>query len=246
MLVADKLAPLPTLKDKSGDADLQTLLRQEDPAGRSFLEAAHRIDRRTSGIVVFAKNLSSLRKIEEAFRRRDVRKKYMACLEKQPEPAEGILKHSIVHDKKRNLAKARPLTPEDKATPGDKAAPKDKAAAKGQPGKARKAVAAELAYRLVMKTERYFFVEVEPLTGRQHQIRAQLSAMGWPIKGDLKYGARRSSPSGRIMLHGWRIALRHPQTGESLEFTADFPADERLWFVLADYLAQSSGAPFKA
>jgi len=88
-----------------------------------------------------------------------------------------------------------------------------------------------------MKTERYFFVEAKPLTGRHHQIRAQFSAMGWPIKGDLKYGAKRSSLSGRIMLHGWKIEMEHPRTHSPLTITAPLPPDETLWNVFAEFLA---------
>ncbi|HWR10395.1 MAG TPA: RluA family pseudouridine synthase [Rectinemataceae bacterium] len=226
ILVANKFAPLPVLKDKSGDEDLQALIKKDHPEGNAFLEAAHRIDRRTSGIVVFAKNASALRKLEEAFRDRDVHKTYVACLEKEPIPPEGLLKHMIVTDPKRNLSIARPI----ERSAGVNA----NSAVKGQ-----NAVYAELSYKLLMKTERYFFVEAKPLTGRHHQIRAQFAAMGWSIKGDLKYGARRSSQSGRIMLHGWRIEFEHPRTGENLSFTAALPTDETLWNVFADFVASA-------
>ncbi len=224
ILVANKLAPLPVLRDKSGDEDLQTLIRKDHPEEGAFLEAAHRIDRRTSGIVVFAKNASALRIVEEAFRDREIHKTYIACLEKEPSPEEGLLKHMIVTDPKRNFSVARPIEP-----------------AAGYPrsgaGKGQNAVYAELSYALRMKTERYFFVEAKPLTGRHHQIRAQFSAMGWPIKGDLKYGAKRSSLSGRIMLHGWKIEMEHPRTHSPLTITAPLPPDETLWNVFAEFLA---------
>jgi len=242
ILVANKFAPLPVLKDKSGDEDLQSLIKKDHPEGNAFLEAAHRIDRRTSGIVVFAKNTAALRKLEEAFRDREVHKTYVACLEKEPLPTEGQLKHMIVTDPKRNLSIARPI----ESTQGARAglarktglATKDGPAIKGQ-----SAVYAELSYKLLMKTERYFFVEAKPITGRHHQIRAQFAAMGWPIKGDLKYGARRSSQSGRIMLHGWRIEFEHPRTGEALSYTAALPTDETLWNVFADFIASPEKTP---
>ena len=101
---------------------------------------------------------------------------------------------------------------------------------------------ARLDYRLALRTDNYFFVEASPHTGRHHQIRAQFSAMGWPIKGDLKYGARRSSPSGRIMLHGWRIEFSHPRTGKAMDIKAPFPSDERLWQVYADSLTPGTEA----
>jgi 23S rRNA pseudouridine1911/1915/1917 synthase len=215
ILVVDKLAPLPVQKDKSNDLDLQTLLGGDNEHPRPFLEAAHRIDRRTSGILVFARNAHALRTLEAAFRNRQVRKTYMACLEKEPIPPEGTLRHRIVTDPVRNISRALPL---------------------GSPAQGGNAVPAELSYRLILPTERYFFVEASPLTGRHHQIRAQFAAVGWPIRGDLKYGARRSSPSGRIMLHGYRIEFDHPRSGERLAFTAPLPRDETLWTLLADFL----------
>ncbi len=227
ILVVDKLAPLPVQKDKSGDMDLQTLLGSDGDHPRPFLEAAHRIDRRTSGIVVFAKNAAALRVLEAAFRDRLIHKSYLACLEKEPLPHEGTLRHRIITDPVRNISRALPLgsPARDKEAPGK--------------GQAAKAVPAELSYRLILPTERYFFVEASPLTGRHHQIRAQFAAVGWPIKGDLKYGARRSTPSGRIMLHGYRIEFNHPVSGAPFSFTAPLPRDDSLWKLLAAHLEGS-------
>ena len=233
LLVANKIAPLPVQKDKSGDEDLQSMILRERNGSLGFLEAAHRIDRRTSGIVVFAKNLAAIRALGEEFRERDIGKTYVACLEKEPSPSEGTLRHTMVQDPRRNIAVALPLgTAPGKAAPG--------AAARS---KAPPAERAELSYSLIMKTDRYFFVEAKPLTGRHHQIRAQFAAMGWPIKGDLKYGARRSTLSGRIMLHAWKIEFVHPVTGAALALTAPLPTDETLWVVLAAGLAEKGAAP---
>jgi 23S rRNA pseudouridine1911/1915/1917 synthase len=228
ILVANKLAPLPVQKDKSGDPDLQSLIKKEQLKGSIFLEAAHRIDRRTSGIVLFAKNRSALALLDEAFRDRTIRKTYVACLEKEPTPPEGTLVHAIVKDPRRNLTIARTVdglkAADSLKAEEDETADPEKAGIQG-------VQIARLDYRLVLTTDRYFFVEASPHTGRHHQIRAQFSAMGWPIKGDLKYGAKRSSPSGRIMLHGWRIEFRHPKTGEAMDIKAPFPPDETLWQV---------------
>jgi len=215
ILAVNKLTPLPVQPDKSGDEDLQTLLRGERKPAPIFLEAAHRIDRRCSGLVLFAKNAKALRSLEEAFRDRLVTKTYVACLEKEPIPPEGILRHRIVSDSKRNRSQALEIIPGRKTEKHD-----------------RQSVEAELSYRLIMRTDRYFFVEAKPLTGRHHQIRAQFAAMGWPIKGDLKYGARRSSPSGRIMLHGRSAEFVHPGNGERIALTAPYPEDETLWTLL--------------
>jgi len=225
ILVANKLAPLPVQKDKSGDPDLQSLIVKEHLAESGFLEAAHRIDRRTSGITLFAKDKAALRVLDEDFRERKIKKTYIACLEKEPVPPEGTLIHAIVRDPRRNLTVARPI----QASGGS-------SVVNAGSGKALipATQTARLYYHLVLKTDHYFFVEVSPYTGRHHQIRAQFSVMGWPIKGDLKYGAKRSSPSGRIMLHGWRIEFRHPRTGESMNIQAPFPSDERLWEVFGE------------
>jgi 23S rRNA pseudouridine1911/1915/1917 synthase len=237
LLVANKIAPLPVQKDKSGDEDLQSMILRERAASLDFLEAAHRIDRRTSGVVVFAKNLAALRALGEEFRERDIGKTYVACLEKEPTPSNGTLRHMMMQDPRRNIAVARPLdAAPGKGAPGAGA----KSAAKSAPNSAARA---ELSYSLILRTDRYFFVEAKPLTGRHHQIRAQFAAMGWPIKGDLKYGARRSTLSGRIMLHAWKIELVHPMTGAALSLTAPLPTDETLWQVLAGHFAEQAAAP---
>jgi 23S rRNA pseudouridine1911/1915/1917 synthase len=171
------------------------------------MEAAHRVDRRTSGVVVFAKNQESLATLDEAFRSRKIRKTYVACVEREPVPPEGTLVNMIQFDNRRNVSRALPPD--------------------AQPGQGRSS--ARLAYRLACRSERYFFLDVEPETGRHHQIRAQLAAAGWPIRGDLKYGARRSCASGRIMLHARGIELHHPKTGALMQWEAAFPEDEPLW-----------------
>ncbi|MEW6550052.1 MAG: RluA family pseudouridine synthase [Spirochaetota bacterium] len=228
LLVVDKTCALSVQKDKTGDEDIQSLLSREQPSPSGFLEACHRIDRRTSGLVLFARNPQALAKLEKDFQDRNVQKTYLACLEKEPMPEAGDLEHRIVHDQRRNITVARP----DPA-PGE---------IKGRFKRA------SLHYSLILKTDRYFFVQVEPRTGRHHQIRAQFAAAGWPIKGDLKYGARRGSDSGRIMLHAWKIAFRHPRTGKPMGFEAPLPGDEKLWQVLGEHLAKagSTGAQDQA
>jgi 23S rRNA pseudouridine1911/1915/1917 synthase len=217
IVAANKLTPMPVQPDKSGDQDLQSLLKAELESRPSFLEAAHRIDRRCSGLVIFAKTPEALRSLEAAFRERKVAKRYVACLEKEPVPPEGTLRHRIASDPKKNRSIALEIKP------GFDSARKRK-----------NTVEAELSYSLLMRTDRYFFVEARPLTGRHHQIRAQFAAMGWPIKGDLKYGARRSSPTGRIMLHGRSAEFEHPKSGEPIKLVAPYPQDESLWLLLGE------------
>lgn len=219
ILAVNKLAPMPVLRDKTKDLDLQTLLQREHASCKKFLEAVHRIDRRTSGIVIFAKTPRALRILDEAFKNRTIHKTYLACLEKEPIPAEGILKHGIVFDKKRNVSIAIPYDALE-------------AARRRLPANTQ-VLDAELSYTMIYKSDRYFFVTAAPRTGRHHQIRAQFAAMGWPIKGDLKYGARRSTQSGLLMLHAWKIEIPHPISHEVLSLTAAFPPAEKLWTIFS-------------
>jgi 23S rRNA pseudouridine1911/1915/1917 synthase len=216
ILVANKLAPIPVQRDKTGDKSLQDYLREDlslresadDKEAGAFLEAAHRIDRRASGAVLFAKTHIALSTLEAAFREKRVEKEYLACVEREPSPPEGKLEHRLAWDKRRNVVRCyRPDS------------------VSGKP--------ALLEYRVAGRSDNYFFLSVNLITGRHHQIRAQLSAAGCPIRGDLKYGARRSSPSGLIMLHARRIALVQPRTDERVDVLAPFPQAEPLWKALA-------------
>jgi 23S rRNA pseudouridine1911/1915/1917 synthase len=244
ILVTNKISPIPVQKDKSGDEDLQTMLAfwlrnkgkvAERPSHANesrhqkhsgvFLEAAHRIDRRTSGIVVFARNQASLRILEKMFQDRSISKTYLACVEREPVPPSGKLENLLIQDKRSNRAIAKPILP----------------AASVEKGKrAKTGETAILDYSLVAHSDRYFFLSIEPKTGRHHQIRAQLAAMGWPIKGDLKYGARRSNPSGRILLHAWKIEFHHPKTNDFISLTANPPSDETLWEFLLSQIESNA------
>jgi 23S rRNA pseudouridine1911/1915/1917 synthase len=224
ILIANKLAPMPVLPEKTGDASLQEMLRDELSARGEknvFLEAAHRIDRRASGAVLFARTGKSLSTLEAAFRDRRIDKEYIACVEREPEPSEGRLEHRLVWDKRRNVVRAVPAR-------GDGDGPEGQSSSERRPEAARGKEAA-LEYALAGRSDRYFFIAVRLITGRHHQIRAQLSAIGCPIRGDLKYGARRGSESGLIMLHARRIALDQPRTGERIEAVAPFPEADPLW-----------------
>ncbi|MDA8427389.1 MAG: RNA pseudouridine synthase [Treponema sp.] len=217
LLVADKLAPIPVQVEKSGDRPLQDMLRDElrERGAPDFLEAAHRIDRRASGAVLFARTPKSLSTLEAAFRDHRIDKTYLACVEREPEPNQGRLEHRLVWDKRRNVVRALAAEGPSKE--------------RGEGGKPVAAEQAVLEYRLVGRSERYFFVEVSLITGRHHQIRAQFSAAGFPIRGDLKYGARRSARNGLIMLHARRLGFAQPRSGERIEVLAPFPASEPLW-----------------
>jgi 23S rRNA pseudouridine1911/1915/1917 synthase len=239
ILIANKLAPIPVQPEKTGDSSLQDLLRAElaerratsGKPGEVFLEAAHRVDRRASGAVLFAKTHIALSTLDAAFRDKRISKTYLACVEREPESPKGRLEHRLIWDKRRNVVRAVAAT-DPKALASSKAG----AAAKGRkPTEARaelRGKSAILEYEVVGKSERYYFISVDLITGRHHQIRAQLSAIGCPIRGDLKYGARRSSPSGLIMLHARRLSLAQPRTEERIEVEAPFPEAEPLWAAL--------------
>lgn len=202
LVVVNKLAAVPVLPDKSGDSSLKDFLAELRPG--KFVEPVHRLDRRTSGAVAFAKSKHCLAALSEAFRERRVEKTYWAVTEKAPDPSSGTLRHKLVHDKRRNQAKAVPV---EAGSGGD---------------------IAELSYELVGKSERYFLLAVKPLTGKTHQIRAQLSAAGYPVRGDLKYGARRSTKNGLIMLHARELAFELPDK-RRVDVIAAPPPDEPLW-----------------
>jgi 23S rRNA pseudouridine1911/1915/1917 synthase len=216
VVVANKLTPMPVQPEKSGDPSLQDFLREElgkrGERGAPALEAAHRIDRRASGAVLFAKTRKALVTLEAAFRDRRIEKEYLACVEREPGLSTGRLEHQLAWDKRNNVVRALPAGSD----------------------RGKKAL---LEYRLAGRSDRYFFLSVDLITGRHHQVRAQLAAIGCPIRGDLKYGAKRGTPSGLLMLHARRLAFLQPRTGERVELLAPFPAAEPLWAAI-----DSSGA----
>jgi 23S rRNA pseudouridine1911/1915/1917 synthase len=211
-LALNKLSPIPVQSDRSGDPGLQGILkdylRLRDGKAPGFLEAVHRLDRRCSGVVLFASSKRTAAELGKAFSQALVCKTYWAVVDREPETSEGRLEHLIAFDPRSGKARALP--------PGEGA---------GRPG----AKAAALRYRVAGRSERYILLEIVPETGRSHQIRAQLSAVGLPIRGDLKYGARRSTANGMIMLHARSLQLPDPREGQPLRVEADPPADEPLW-----------------
>jgi len=219
ILIADKLGAIPVQPEKTGDPSLQDLLRAElaarkaaPQAGEVFLEAANRIDRRVSGAVVFAKTHRALETLDADFRGKHIDKYYIACVEHEPEPHEGRFEHRLVWDKRRNVVRAFRLAAKDEGNKGERGI---------------------LEYRLAGASERYWFLEVKLITGKHHQIRAQLAAEGLPIRGDIKYGARRTNRNGLLMLHSYRIVLTQPRTRQTLDIVAPFPATDPLWAALA-------------
>ena len=192
--------------DKTGDEPLSETLKafiaqRDNKPGHVFMGVPHRLDRPVSGVCVFAKTSKALERLNEAFRSGVVHKTYWALCCARPQPEENLLEHWMVRNEKQNKSYTV-----DPAGPG-----------KPLPKEAKRAA---LRYRLLKCTDRYFLVEVELLTGRHHQIRCQLSAIGCPIKGDLKYGAPRSNKDGGISLHARSITLTHPTTKETINVEA--------------------------
>ena len=172
--------------------------------GAVFLGVVHRIDRPVSGAVLFAKTSKALTRLNEMIRNGEIKKSYWAITESRPAEEEGELRHWIVRNAKTNRSHAHQR-------------PK---------GDGKEAL---LAYRVLGASTNYTLVEVDLKTGRHHQIRAQLSAIGCSIKGDLKYGAKRSNRDGGISLHSRSIEFRHPVRGEVIKVTAPVPKSDNLW-----------------
>jgi len=194
-------------KDRTLADEIRDYIKQRDgKPGNVFLGICHRLDRPTSGVVIFAKTGKALARMNALFRENKVLKTYWAVTEEMPPARAGTLSHYL----KKNEAKNKSFV-----------------VAEGSSGAKR----AGLEYELLVRSERYFLVAVKPHTGRHHQIRAQLAAAGCPIKGDLKYGSRRSDSGGGIHLHAREAQFIHPVTGEQLRLTAPAPR-ETLWQAL--------------
>ncbi len=208
LLIVNKPAGVLVQPDKKGDRALEEILKdyikqKYNKPGEVFLGVCHRIDRPVSGVVVFARTSKALTRMNELFKGRDVHKTYWAVVENQPKETEGTLINWMKKDEQKNLSRAY-----DKEVPGSSRC--------------------ELHYRLLGASDKYFLLEVNPVTGRHHQIRVQLSKIGCSIKGDIKYGAKRTNKDGSIHLHARKIEFVHPVKNEPLTITAPVP-DEVIW-----------------
>ena len=202
VIAVNKPASMPTQADETGDASLLQLL--ENQRGTSLF-VVHRLDRPTSGLVVFAKNEQAAAALSAQFQQRETAKIYYAIVEKKPEKEADTIVHFLIHNPLKNKSF---VTKEDILN----------------------AKRAELRYLLRGSSDRYFLLEIELLTGRHHQIRAQLAAIGCPIKGDVKYGARRSNPDRSIHLHAAQLTFKQPKTGEKISLKAAPPIEnDALW-----------------
>ncbi|TFG63539.1 MAG: RluA family pseudouridine synthase [Spirochaetales bacterium] len=197
--------------DKTGDTPLVELLKarikeRDTKPGNVFLGVTHRIDRPTSGVVLFAKTGKALSRLNALFRDKLVEKSYWAVVEGRPPAAEGRLEHNLYKNEVQNKSYVS-------------------GAEQAKQPASRQAKQAVMTYRTLSEAERYTLLEVRMETGRHHQIRCQLAYIGCPIKGDLKYGARRSNPGGGIHLHARSVSFEHPVTHENVSITAPPPED---------------------
>lgn len=194
--------------DKTGDEPLSEKVKQYikkkfNKPGNVFCGVIHRLDRPTSGAIVFARTSKGLSRMNEQFRGKTTRKVYWAVVEEMPDQKEGSLTHYLKRNEKQNKSYASDHETED----------------------SKKAV---LHYRWLRSSDKYHLLEVTLETGRHHQIRCQLAKIGCIIKGDLKYGARRSNKDGSIHLHARELEYDHPTSQERVRVIAPVPA-EPLW-----------------
>ena len=191
--------------DKTGDKPLSEVVKEYikekyQKPGEVFLGVVHRLDRPTTGIVVFARTSKALTRLNELFSNRETQKTYWAVVKNKPEKNQDTLVHYLKRNEKNNTSKAHlKEVPESKK--------------------------ASLDYTIIKTLDNYFALEINLHTGRHHQIRAQLAAIGCPIKGDLKYGFDRSNPDGGIHLHARKLSFIHPVSREVIEIIAPTPND---------------------
>lgn len=200
--------------DKTGDAPLSEVVKEYikekyNKPGNVYLGVVHRLDRPTSGIVLFSKTSKALPRLNKLFKEKEAKKTYWAIVKNPPPNTEGSLTHYLKRNPKQNKSYAH-----------IKEVPESK-----------KAI---LEYRIIKQLENYYLMEIDLHTGRHHQIRSQLSAIGSPIKGDLKYGFDRSNKDASIHLHARKLSFKHPVSKEAIEVVAD-PPKNPLW----DYCLQS-------
>lgn len=208
IIIINKLPGEIVQGDKTGDKPLSEIVKdylkdKYNKPGNVFCGVTHRLDRPTSGVVIFAKTSKALSRLNEMFRKDSIDKVYWAIVKNRPSKIEDKLVHYLIKDEKKNKSSA--FNTEKPNT--------------------KKAV---MHYKLISASQNYSLLEVNLETGRHHQIRCQLAKIGSPIKGDLKYGAERSNPDGSISLHARSISFIHPVSKVKIEVTAPVPMDN-LW-----------------
>lgn len=195
--------------DKTGDKPLSEIIKsflkeKYNKPGNVYLGVVHRLDRPTSGLVIFSKTSKALPRLNALFAEDQVDKTYWALVKNRPPKEEDTLVHFLKRNPKQNKSYAHI-------------------------NKIRDSKKAELKYKILQELENYYLLEIQLITGRHHQIRSQLSAIGCPIRGDLKYGFARSNKDGGISLHARYLSLIHPVSRERISVTAPLPKEDNLW-----------------
>ena len=208
LIVINKLPSEIVQGDKTGDMPMSDLVKayiakKYNKPGNVFLGVVHRIDRPVSGAVIFARTSKALTRLNAMLQSRELKKKYWAVVKNEPPAEQDSLVHFLQKNEKQN-----------KSYVVDEGAKNSKRA--------------ELQYRLISRSKDYHLLEIELITGRHHQVRTQLAAMGCPIKGDLKYGFDRSNPDASIHLHARELSFNHPVGNEPIHIVAPVPEDN-LW-----------------
>ncbi len=208
LIIVNKASSEIVQGDKTGDKPMSEMVKEYlkekyNKPGNVFCGVTHRLDRPTSGIVVFAKTSKALPRLNKMFRDNEVGKTYWAIVQSCPESRKGTLIHYLVKDERKNKSSAYNT----------------------ERANTKKAI---MQYSVIAESDNYFLLEVQLQTGRHHQIRVQLAKIGSPVKGDLKYGAKRSNRDGSISLHARCISFVHPVSQNKIDITAPVP-DDNLW-----------------
>lgn len=214
LIILNKEASEIVQGDKTGDEPLSEKLKsylkiKYNKPGNVFLGVVHRLDRPVSGAVVFAKTSKALARMNELLKKRELKKTYWAIVKNLPPAQESELTHHLVRNKKNNKTYV----------------------SKNPSNNSKEAI---LRYKLLKQSKDYYLLEIDLKTGRHHQIRAQLSAIGCPIKGDLKYGFPRSNPDASVSLHSRKVSFIHPVSHKQIEIIAP-PPNDPLWDFLQKF-----------
>ena len=194
--------------DKTGDEPLSEkvkkyIKKKYNKPGAVFLGVVHRIDRPVSGVIIFAKTSKALSRLNTLFREKKIKKTYLAIVKNKPSPTKNTLIHYLKKNKLKNKSSAFKKSIEG-------------------------SLKSELEYELIKSLDNYYLLKITPKTGRHHQIRVQLSTIGCPIKGDLKYGAKRSNKNASINLHAYKVEFTHPVKKNNIIISAK-PPKENIW-----------------
>ncbi|MBW6502388.1 MAG: RluA family pseudouridine synthase [Bacteroidales bacterium] len=199
--------------DRTGDSSLDQEVKKYISAkykkpGDVYLGLVHRLDRPVCGVILFARTSKALKRMNEIFQKREVRKVYFAIVKEKPPVEEDTVIHFIKKNEKQNKSYV-------------------------YPGEVKGSREARLKYRIAGRSERYYLLEVELYTGRHHQIRAQMAGIGCPVKGDLKYGYPRSNDDGSVSLFACKLEFMHPVKKEKIIIKAPFP-ETYVWKLFRD------------